>query len=103
MSQTVIVTTREDLASVLSEVLNALQRAASFPPEILELEKLRRKEYLTEAEVEKLFGLKQATLRKRRTTRDGPAYSKDGERVLYSRQAVQQYLESRRQKTHDQP
>ena len=57
----------------------------------------------TEGEVEKLFGLKASTLRKRRLNGEGPSYSKDGERVLYSRRKVEQYLESRRQKTHDQP
>jgi len=103
MSQTVIVTTREDLAAVMTELMGTLPLASAMPFEVLELEKLKRKDYLTESEVEKLFGLKKATLRKRRLNGEGPSYSKDGERVLYFRLAVEQYLASRRQKTHDQP
>ena len=79
------------------------ERSAAMPPEVVELEKLKRKEYLTTNEVEKLYPLNANTLRKRRTNGEGPAYSKDGDNVVYSQAAIRKYLESRRQKTHDQP
>ena len=67
------------------------------------MERLRRKEYLTTEEVETVYGLNAQTLRKRRMLGEGPAYIKDGQKVLYSHTAVKSYLESRRQKTYDQP
>jgi hypothetical protein len=69
----------------------------------VELEMLRRKEYLTTKEVEKIYPLKANTLRKRRMTGEGPAYSMDGSHVVYTHVAIRKYLESRKQKTHDQP
>lgn len=101
MSQTVIVTTPEDLERLMTRLLAPLKTQA-LTPEAAELEKLRRKEYLTTEEVEKLYNINANTLRKRRVNGEGPAYVKDGERVLYASKAVSQYLESRRQKTHDQ-
>lgn len=102
MTQSIVIPTTDEIRSIIREEL-AQAGPSALPPDIAELERLKRKAYLTESEVEKLFNLKKATLRKRRLTGDGPSYSKDGERVLYSRQAVEQYLEARRQKTHDQP
>lgn len=104
MNQIQIITTNDQLLAVLVSLIGQLPaQLTAIPDDVAELERLKRKEYLTETEVEKLFGLKKATLRKRRLNGDGPAYSKDGERVLYSRRLVEQYLDSRRQKTHDQP
>jgi DNA polymerase III alpha subunit (gram-positive type) len=100
MSQ-VIVTTREDLAAVMAELMPA--QAAPMPPEVVKLEKLKRKEYLTTEEVESVYGLNAQTLRKRRMQGEGPGYIKDGQKVLYAHAAVKAYLESRRQKTYDQP
>ncbi|MDL2279036.1 helix-turn-helix domain-containing protein [Desulfovibrio sp. OttesenSCG-928-G11] len=97
-----IITTPAELEKVLSGLLSRLP-AAQFPAEVLELELLRRKEYLTTEEVEKLYPLKANTLRKRRVNGEGPAYTKDGANVVYSQAAIRKYLESRRQKTHDQP
>ena len=104
MNQIQIITDPDQLLSVLASLMERMPvRFGVIPDDILELQRLKHKEYLTETEVEKLFGLKKATLRKRRFNGEGPAYSKDGERVLYSRRKVEQYLEARRQKTHDQP
>ena len=102
MSQ-ITVMTPDQVFQIVSAAVRDCMPAGALPEDIVELERLKRKEYLTEVEVEKLFGLKAATLRKRRLNGEGPSYSKDGERVLYSRRLVEQYLESRRQKTHDQP
>ena len=101
MTQIIAITPEELRTIMREEILKA--QGAFVPTHFLELEKLKRKAYLTEGEVEDLFGLKKTTLRKRRLTGDGPSYTKDGGRVLYSRVVVEQYLEARRQKTHDQP
>lgn len=100
MSQT-IVTTTEDLSAILRGILTPCLPA--LPPEVVELETLKRKETLTTEEVEKLYGLKANTLRKQRVTGEGPSYSKVGERVLYTHVAIKKFLDSRRQKTYDQP
>jgi hypothetical protein len=90
----------EQLRAMMVDAVNA---AGTMPPEVLALEILKRKETLTTEEVETLYGLNANTLRKRRLNGEGPAYSKHGDRVLYTHVAVKKYLESRRQKTHDQP
>jgi hypothetical protein len=97
---TTIVTTREDLAAIMTALMPA---PTAMPPEVVRLELLKRKETLTTEEVEALYGLNASTLRKHRVNGTGPAYLKEGERVLYTHPAVKKYLESRRQKTHDQP
>lgn len=97
-----IITTTEQLKEVLLPLVSKLQKP-QLPPEAAELEVLRRKEYLTTEEVEKLYQLNANTLRKGRGDGKGPAYSKVGNKVLYSQLAVKKYLESRRQKTNDQP
>ena len=102
MNQIQIITTPGELKDVLSSLLGQLP-TAHLPPEVVELEILRRKEYLTTEEVEKLYPLKANTLRKRRMNGEGPAYTKDGANVVYSHTAIRRYLESRRQKTNDQP
>ena len=102
MSQITVITP-DQVYQIVSDAVRDCMPAGAMPEDVAELERLKRKEYLTEGEVEKLFGLKASTLRKRRLNGEGPSYSKDGERVLYSRRKVEQYLESRRQKTHDQP
>lgn len=104
MSQTLInlVTTPEQFKDFLTTAMATLH-TTSMPPEAARLEVLKRKETLTTEEVEVLYGMKANTLRKRRVNGEGPAYSKDGDRVLYTHTAIKKYLEARRQKTHDQP
>ncbi|MGD9610392.1 MAG: helix-turn-helix transcriptional regulator [Desulfovibrionaceae bacterium] len=67
-----------------------------------EIEVLRRKEFLTEKEATRLFSLSAATLKTKRYRGGGPSYIKDGRRVLYSRQSLQTYLESKGIKTPGQ-
>jgi len=102
MNQIQIITTADQLKDVLASLLGQLP-TVHLPPEVVELELLSRKEYLTTEEVEKLYPLKANTLRKRRMNGEGPAYTKDGDKVVYSRTAIRKYLESRRQRTNDQP
>lgn len=102
MEQIQIITTPDHLKSVLTSLLGQLP-AAQMPKEVIELEVLKRKEYLTTEEVEKVYPLNAHTLRKLRMNGAGPAYSKDGAKVVYSSKSIRTYLESRRQKTNDQP
>jgi len=54
-----------------------------------------KKEYFTEQEVEAVFGLTCAYLRKRRNYGDGPTYRKIGRKVLYPRVEVEAWLDAR--------
>ena len=102
MNQIQIITTADQLKEILSSLLAQIPTVC-LPPEVVEMEVLRRREYLTTDEVEKLYPLNANTLRKRRINGEGPAYTKDGANVVYSHVAIRKYLESRRQKTNDQP
>jgi hypothetical protein len=88
-----IVTTVDELRALLASY------ALQMPPEVVELEILRRREYLTTDEVEKLYPLKASVLRKKRADGEGPEYIKDGARTLYTHKAIHKYLEAGRQKT----
>lgn len=66
---------------------------------VAQMEKLKRREYLTPDEVELLYGLKAVTLANKRMKAQGPEYIKDGERILYKQKAVKEYLDSRTVKT----
>ena len=66
---------------------------------VAEVERLKRKEYLTPEEVELIYGLKPKTLANKRMKAQGPEYIKDGERILYKQQAVKKYLEAKTVRT----
>ena len=66
---------------------------------VAELELLKRKEYLTEQDVAKLFSLSVRTLQTQRCRGVGPAYIKDGSKVLYSAKVIKAYLDAREVKT----
>ena len=66
---------------------------------VAEVERLKRKEYLTPEEVELVYGLKPKTLANKRMKAQGPEYIKDGERILYKQQAVKKYLEAKTDRT----
>lgn len=82
--------------AVSSNIENALERL--FAP-VAQIEKLKRREYLSPEEVELVYGLKASTLANKRMKAHGPEYIKDGEKILYKQQAVRAYLESRAVKT----
>jgi len=103
VSQTIVVTNPESLEDLAAMLVKLMGKPQGMPPEVLELEKLKRRETLTTKDVETLYGINVNTLCKYRSNGEGPAYIKDGEKVLYTHAAVKKYLESRRQKTHDQP
>lgn len=60
-----------------------------------QLERLKRREYLTAEEVELVYGLKTATLANKRSRANDPEYIKDGDKILYKQQSVKKYLESK--------
>ena len=66
---------------------------------VAQIEKLKRREYLSPEEVELVYGLKASTLANKRMKAQGPEYTKDGEKILYKQQSVRLYLESRAVKT----
>lgn len=86
---------QRSIADAMTSFRAALESAA-------ELESLKRKEILSEREVERLFGVPASTLRTKRCRGCGPAYIKDGASVYYTPSAVRDYLNARRVKTHDQ-
>ena len=75
---------------------NALERLLA---PVAEVERLKRKEYLTPEEVELIYGLKPKTLANKRLKAQGPEYIKDGDRILYRQQAIKKYLEAKTVRT----
>ena len=66
---------------------------------VAEVERLKRKEYLTPEEVVLIYGLKPKTLANKRLKAQGPEYIKDGDRILYRQQAIKKYLEAKTVRT----
>ena len=66
---------------------------------VAEVERLKRKEYLTPEEVELVYGLKPKTLANKRLKAQGPEYTKDVDRILYKQQAIKKYLEAKTVRT----
>ncbi len=59
---------------------------------ICEMERIRRKEYLTEKEAALLFSLSAATLKTQRSRGGGPPYIRGHHRILYSQKELTEYL-----------
>lgn len=88
------------------EIANNLQSAferllTPVVDSIGEIERLKRREYLTPEEVELVYGLKASTLANRRIKAKGPEYVKVGEKILYRQKAIREYLEARAVQTRD--
>ena len=86
---------REMLEELAERVL------APLAGDVMEIEELKRKEFLTPDEVERVYGLKATTMANKRTRAQGPAYIKDGEKILYPQKAVKAYLAAKHVKTID--
>lgn len=86
---------QEDFSATLENALKI-----SMEP-ILELELMKRKEYLNVEEVSMVFNLNVASLNAQRSRRIGPPYVKHGNRVLYNTQEVRDYLQARKVRTLD--
>ena len=79
-----------------ANIENALERLLA---PIAQIERLKRREYLTPEEVEAVYGLKTGSLANKRNKAQGPEYIKDGEKILYKQQTVRSYLDARTIKT----
>lgn len=76
-------------------VADALEKILAPVVEVVcEMERIRRKEYLTEKEAALLFSLSAATLKTQRSRGGGPVYIKYGKQVLYSRKLLSDYFVS---------
>lgn len=82
-----------DLEKAIADALEKI--LAPVVEVICEMERIRRKEYLTEKEAAILFSLSAATLKTQRSRGGGPVYIKIGNRALYSRMELQQFISSR--------
>lgn len=82
-----------DLEKIIADTLEKL--LAPVVEEICQMERIRRKEYLTEKEVALLFSLSAATLKTQRSRGEGLPYIKKGKKVIYRRTTVTNYLLSK--------
>lgn len=96
----VVVVAREELASIVAQaVREAMVGLSHFRSESPHAD-LAVKSYLTEAEAALYCELAESTLRTRRARGKGPEYIKDGGHVIYKREALDSYLNSRTVKIH---
>ena len=86
------------LHDMLSKALPAVLQDMLAP--VINLEMLKRKEALTEKEVEALYGISAYTLKAKRQKGGGPVYYQGVERgaVLYTHAAVKNYLDTLKKK-----
>lgn len=74
-------------------IAGALEKILAPVAEVIcEMERIRRKEYLTEKEVALLFSLSVTTLKTQRSRGGGPIYKKLGNKVLYARNELERFL-----------
>ena len=93
-------------ADVGREAVEAVSRevAACVAPlfqEAAEMEVLRRKESLSEIEVERVYGYNRNTLRIWRSKGLGPAFHRYGRIILYLQKDLRSFQESHRVRTAD--
>lgn len=81
-----------DLEKAVAEALEKV--LAPVAETICEMERIRRKEYLTEKEVEKLFSLSVATLKTQRSRGGGPDFIRVSGKILYCRNSITNYINS---------
>ena len=90
-----IVTTAEQLQTILEQILKKMP-VYIMPPELVELEKLKRRPSLSPQDVSKLYDIPEQTLADWRHYKKGPRYSKRGKRVYYSQKDLTAFFESGR-------
>lgn len=77
-------------------IANALEKILAPVVEVIcEMERIRRKEYLTEKEAALLFSLSSATLKTQRSRGGGPPYIKIGSRILYNQEILKIFISQR--------
>ena len=79
-----------DLEKAIADALEKI--LAPVAEVICEMERIRRKEYLTEKEAALLFSLSAATLKTQRARGKGPIFVKKGSRILYARIKIEEYM-----------
>lgn len=94
-----IITTPEQLRSILESLLQD-RTAYIMPPELVEIEKLKRLPSLTPQGVSKLYGIPEQTLADWRHYKKGPRYTRRGKRVYYSQKDLVTYFESDKRITY---
>ena len=94
--QTVIVTTPEELLSLITEAV----RAAGYGQQT-NISDNFHKRLLAPKDVEKEFGIHQKTLAYWRQESIGPAYTSFGRRIFYERAVLEEYIASGRIQTSD--
>lgn len=87
----------EAMAGEISGAIQAALEKLLAPA--MEIEALKRKDFLTEKEVATLYSVSTSTLRAERCRREGPGFIKDGKRILYAQKDVRDYYDRRRVKT----
>lgn len=85
-----------DLGKAIADALEKI--LAPVAEAICEMERIRRKEYLTEKEAALLFSLSAATLKTQRSRKAGPPHIKMGSRIMYSREALKIFLSRHEQR-----
>ena len=80
-----------DLEKVIADALEKI--LAPVAEVICEMERIRRKEYLTEKEAALLFSLSAATLKTQRSRGGGPTYIRLGTRILYGRKELDRFFQ----------
>lgn len=79
-----------DLEKIIAETLEKILTPVAEA--ICEMERIRRKEYLTEKEAALLFSLSAATLKTQRSRGGGPDYIAIGRNILYKKSAIDRYI-----------
>lgn len=92
-SQTSQTLSKSDELEIMEKVMERTLKP--FLENVGQLLLIRHKTYLTEKEVFLGYGIPVKTLQNKRSKKIGPAFIKDGEKVLYSRKAIEDYLQAR--------
>ena len=83
-----------DLEKAIADALEKI--LAPVAEVICEMERIRRKEYLSEKEAALLFSLSAATLKTQRSRGIGPPYVKEFHKILYAQRELAVYLHQRK-------
>lgn len=89
MSQ-VVVTTPQELESIVAQAVRAAVKAVMAETQ---------SRYLSEDEAAQVLGKSPATLRTLRCRGKGPAYTKDGGRVMYDRHDIEAHMSAHKIRT----
>lgn len=89
-----ISSTREELKSILQELLQEIELPAQVPPSVDRIRGLLEKPYLTTAEAAELYPYSVAQFKKWRCSGDGPDTYRKDRLVVYTHKAIVDFIES---------